>query len=457
MSLNSIIPLSITIASAGISLPGFGTPMVLFQHTFNTDLLRYYTNPAVQMLTDGFSANSQVYRDACAAMAQRPSPQRVAVGRRTAPVAQVDSVAFVTSANGAYTVTITLNGAPHVYTFTAAASTVIQVRDGLIALINAGAIGVTASIGDATHMTLTAGTAGIPFTTAPTASPASDMTVSTTTPNHGIAEDLAAINAVQPDWYLLLLPTRDMPNNFVAAQAIELQSRMFFAQSSDPNIINTAYNAGSPAVDLANDFRALALTRSALWWHATDTESLAAAIGGLGLASPPASINWKFKQLAGVATDVLTDTQVTNLTGKNANGYRAEAGKGITFEGTVGSGQFIDIIHGIDELYSDIQARVLLALLNLPKIPFTDAGLRTIGNQVIAALKATVGRLIAPQRTLSDGTIQAPAFTVTVPLASDISQNDRSLRRIPSTNPIRFEATLDGAVNLANISGTVAS
>jgi hypothetical protein len=459
MSLNTDVQLSIKIASNGISLPGFGVPMLLVQHTHYSDLLRLYTNPA-QMITDGFLATDQVYLDAVALMEQNPSPVQFGIGKRAAPVAQIMSVALGTYAAGSVVLSIYNFGTGVTSAFTSTDSSDSAIVSTLVAAINAGSIGVTASGSGSGPITLTAGTAGVAFTCSNTAVSGTPTTITTTTANHGINEDLIAVQAYNPNWYGLLLPTRDDADNRIAAAAIEsgaAGTHIFLAQGSSSGVLSAPYNSGSPNADIASWFDSQAFTRSSFWYHSIDTEGCAAAIMGQGLAQPPASITWKWKQLTGVTPDLLTDTQIATLQSKNANAYRVEANLGITFEGTMGNGQFIDVQHGIDQLYSTIQTNVLNALISAPKIPFTQGGIQLLADQVAQAIQSTVGRLVAPSYVNSAGTIVTPAYQVTAPLIQNISQSNRAARTIPAVNPITFWARLAGAVHKVAISGTISS
>ena len=75
---------------------------------------------------------------------------------------------------------------------------------------------------------------------------------------------------------------------------------------------------------------------------------------------------------------------------KNANIYETIAGVNITREGTVAEPEFIDVIHGVDWLTARIQERVYAALVNQPKIPYTNAGIAAIESLVREQLDAAL-------------------------------------------------------------------
>jgi hypothetical protein len=139
----------------------------------------------------------------------------------------------------------------------------------------------------------------------------------------------------------------------------------------------------------------------------------------------------------------LTTTESLNARNKDANTYEAIAGVNITREGTMASGEFIDVIRGVDWLHARLQERIYSRLVNLDKIPFTDAGIAIIEAEVRAQL----------QTGIDNGFLTAnPAPTVTVPLAADVSANDKASRLLPD---IEFTAYLAGAVHKVQIDGVV--
>ncbi len=541
MSLDDVVTISIVVQSSALTLPGFGVPLLLGPvHTNFAERLRFYTQ-ASQLLDDGFTTSDAVHRMAVVIFSQNPRPSKIAVGRRIASVAQVDTVRVVSTVAGDFTIQIAGQDA----TFTVVAEGVTAIRDALVLAVNAlvpgvGDTNVTAAPVSTDDLSLTADTAGIQFpitlitpasnmaflqnidvsaggadgaytiaigsvavtfnaisntatqirdglitllngqtaltgvTAAPTGvdlidvtnpatnfvlvltSPASVMVSTLRVLNVGIPEDLAAITAEQADWYLLLLTDRSDELILSAARAIEVQRRTFLAQSSDAAIVDTPFDSVSPG-DIASKLKALSLARSGVVYATDDTNDVAAGRVGLQLPKTPSSSTWKFKTLKAVLVDEFSPTQLANLTAKSANGYRVLAGRNHTFEGTVASGEFLDVVRGVDKLFQDIQTNAFLTLLKNEKVPFTNAGIDLIAADVTAALNtSTSAGLIALSRPNAiTGEEESPAFTVTAPNVADIPAADRQARIIPSTNPITFEGTLAGAIHAVNVSGTL--
>lgn len=542
MSLDDVVNVQITIQSSALTLPGFGVPLLASIHSNFAERLRYYTDVA-GMLADGFTASDRVVDMATTIFAQNPKPSRIAVGRREAAVAMVHTINVDDNTDGTYTIQIDGQNA----SFVAAADTATAIRDGLVAAVNAlvaafDQTSVTAAPSGTEQLTLTADTAGIPFSvtlTSPAAdglnfwqnvdvsgggadgnyivtigsvvhtfaalgntatqirdglvtlinagasgvaaspgtaadtidldrqasafvvtvaSPGSVMTVSGRTLNVGMAEDLAAIEDEQPDWYLLLVEERSDDEIRANADYIETVRKAYIAQSSDATIRDTVYDSGNVA-DIAARLKSLSYARTAVVWTETDTNDIAAGWAGLQLPKTPASSTWKFKTVAGVTPDVYTSTQLNNLKSKSANGYREVAGRNIMFEGTVAEGEFLDVVRGVDKLFQTIQANTFGVFVKNEKVPFTNGGIALVGGAVSSALKEseTDGLIATSRPNPQTGDEETPAFTVTVPNVIDINQADRAERLIPDTNPITFEGTLAGAIHAVNVRGTLSA
>lgn len=248
------------------------------------------------------------------------------------------------------------------------------------------------------------------------------------------------------DWYGLVVGTRTKADQQLAATWAELNKKLLGVSSDDSNIIdgsgdiveylntqNFKYSHGiyNPESDLSAD----------------DEWPEAAWVGKL-FTKNPGSATWAYKTLAGVtpngadaAHPALTTAQLNTLFGKEGNTVNKVAGISITEKGTVGSGEFIDVRRGTDWLAARIQQLTFTLLVNSDKVPYTDAGIQAVGDQVSAALQEGV-----------DNNFLNPDFTVTVPLSVDVSSGDKGNRVL---NDVTFSATLTGAIHTITIAGTV--
>lgn len=255
-----------------------------------------------------------------------------------------------------------------------------------------------------------------------------------------VGAGLDAINAYSDDWYALVMASRTHADQVAAAGWIEARKKIFFARTNAAGVID-----GASTTDIAYVTSNAGYDRTFVIYHnaATD-EFIDAAVAGTMLPRAPGSATYAFKTLSGISANKMTASAETATLNKNANVYTTIGGARILREGRMASGEFADIITGIDWFESRLQERIFARFVNLPKIPFTDAGIAIVENEIRAQLNEGItAQLIATD----------PPFTVTVPLVADISANDRANRLLPD---VSFFAYLSGAVHKTNISGTVA-
>jgi hypothetical protein len=430
MSLNDVVNLQISRSAAAVSRQGFGTMLILgttITTEWGADRIRSYTSAAA-LLEDGFATSDAEYKAALVAFSQDLKPTRVKVGRRLTPVAQVITVT-PTAAN-TYIYSVTINDTEFSFTSDGSA-TAAEIVTGLIALINAGSEPVTAS-GTST-LILTADEAGVSFTV----TLGGNLSKVTSVANVGIATDLAEVSEEDDDWYALVSTSRDPDVIMEAAAYIESVRKIYIACSGDAGVIA----AGS--TDVASLLKAKAYARTAYLYSGNQAAMPEAAWLGGNLPDDPGSATYKFKTLTGVTADDLTSTQYTVAKAKNANIYTTVGGAGMTEEGVMAEGEFIDVIIGIDWLHSNMQADVFQVLRDQPKVPYTDAGVATIETAVRNRLRLAV---------LANVLAEDPAPVVTVPKVADVAPSDKAARLLKD---VTFTATLAGAVHAVEITGNV--
>lgn len=265
-------------------------------------------------------------------------------------------------------------------------------------------------------------------------------------PSQSVVQDIKDIQAVNDNWYALVLLDRDVATVKAVAAYIETLVKIFGTASDDPIIISQPLGsgAGNDSTSIAAVFHNLGYVRTFVLYHqdASDDFPEAAWFGNV-LPLVPGSETWKFKKLASIAYSVLSSTEEDNAFGKSANTYEYVGGVGITQNGTMAQGEFIDIIRGVDWLTSTIQTYVYSILVNNPKVPYTDAGITAIESQIRRALLLGINN-----NFIADD----PAPQVFVPRASSVPSVDKANRIL---NNVKFQATLAGAIHAVNITGTV--
>jgi hypothetical protein len=389
------------------------------------------------MVADGFAVTHPAYLAAAALASQQPSVTAWKVGKRSSAYTQVLKVTCLsTSALDVYAFQLrTPGGAWRQVTAPSTgvpAVDVITIRTAVTAL---GIAGLTATSGTSI-LTLTM-TAGNLLDIRPDFVHCSfaDATVLPA----GLVADLAAILAADSAWYGLILDSNS-PAEIVAAAAWAESNGKFYGY----NVSDTACGDPASTTDVMYTEKALSHARSFGMFAQTQLLCYSGAswMGAL-FPTDAGSENWAFKTLSGVPVDVLTDTQISAVEGKNGSVYTNLLGANITQFGKTPGGQWIDTIRGIDAFTNDLQVGIVSMQTNNRKVPFTDLG----GDMIRSVIQASITRF-----TDRGFLAQTPAPTIVVPKVSTISAIDRAARNFTG---VSFGANVAGAVNKVVLQGVL--
>lgn len=166
----------------------------------------------------------------------------------------------------------------------------------------------------------------------------------------------------------------------------------------------------------------------------------------------PGSETWAFKTLATIVPSVLSADNKKTLEEINISTFLRYSGKNVTIGGKVLSGEWIDVIRFRDWLKSEIQTNVFNAIQANTKTPYTDGGIGMIEGALEEALSRgqEIGG-IAPTEYDEDYN-EIPGYTVIVPLASSLTEEERKSRKLPG---VKWSAKLAGAIHVVEISGNL--
>ena len=264
----------------------------------------------------------------------------------------------------------------------------------------------------------------------------------TTTPDADWTAALTAIRVADTDWYGFSIKSVTIADQEEAADWAEATTDpkvLFMARSADTDILSSV-----ATTDIAYYISSNGYDRSACFYSSgAATNYIECAAMGERFPKNPGSGTWKFKTLTGITADDLTTSERSAALDKEANIYISRASISMTEEGTVGSGEYIDVIRGIDWLESRIQEIIFGELVNTEKIPFTDEGISTIEGLLKQALDEAVRRDVI-----------TADYTTTVPDVADVSAANKTARTLPD---VEFTATLAGAIHYVTITGTVSA
>lgn len=256
------------------------------------------------------------------------------------------------------------------------------------------------------------------------------------------AAALAAIQLENDSWYYFgIVPVSGMDAEVLEAAAwAETQTKIFFAQTGDTDVLTSATD------DAASALQDLGYKRTALVYRPAAKATQFTELGWVGEGAPfaPGSSTWAYKSIAGSTPDALTSAQKAAALGKNANVYTTVAGANITQSGKVVAGEWIDVIIGIDALTAELQETLYAAMIANRKLDFEDGGITAVGGLIQGVLEK-YGR---------QGVLQIDSIKLTLPAYEDIPVSDRNTRKLSG---ITFRALLQGAIHLVEIYGTVSN
>jgi hypothetical protein len=469
--INDHVIVKITREAAKLIQQGFGIPMALC--TFHTSAPvagvafsgRYKVYKSTTEVKNDFTDNAtitgkifsrEVITIANRIFGQDISPSALIIGRRT-PGTAIYTVTIGGTIVIGEQFSVTINAVK--YTYTAAVATVADVSAGLATLVNADLTQNVTADGSTTAGTLLlTADANSTFTVkaAIVRSVAGTVTIATGVGYIAPEDASTAVDAVLVEtnsWYGLIHGFFGQIDKDSDTDVLDIAESIEGIGSDNPKLYgsctntlacaNLPLNETTGATDLANKLHNKAYDRT-YYVYSDDAESYPhAAWMGLQLPKPPGSSTWKFKQVSGITPTALTTTQRSQLLAKKSNFFETVAGINMfASEGTVVSGEYIDIIMGIDWLRARISERVFTVLANAEKVPITNAGITTVAKEVDAQLQIAAG----PQINFVDGS----TIVVKQPDVSQLDPTDKANRIL---NGITFTAELQGAVHKVYIDG----
>lgn len=429
--LKNIVDVTINRATRTVSRLGFGIPLIMGSNAAFVERIRSYSSLA-EVLVD-FAITTAEHKMATAIFAQNPAPPTIKIGRVGIAFKQKVNVDVTTVEDDAV-YSVTINGVTSSITSDGTA-TASEIVDLLIAQITTDAEPVTTT-DNGDDFDIEADVAGTDFSIQVD----TQLTVLTII---GYTEDaataLAAIRNEDDDFYFILLTSRDEDDAKILDSVVEGLTKLMVFCSLD-NAIQT-----NSATDIASVLSGAALDRSICFYSELQEEYPEAAWVGKIAPKDPGSVTWKFKTLAGITPQVFTSAQKAFVKGKSCNLYNEVGGVNITEEGVVASGEFIDIMRGTDWIHVNIQADVYGGLVNVDKVPYTNAGIDTIRNLILGVLNTAIDMGILSGESGKEPVVIAPD-------EADVSSADKAVRLLDN---VEFTGFYAGAIHKVKMVGNL--
>lgn len=259
------------------------------------------------------------------------------------------------------------------------------------------------------------------------------------------------------EWYGLEIAASVVPSDddLLAVSAyIEAtdRSRLF-----GHTIQNTSVLDAGNATDFASRAKGLGYRRTVSQYSGSSPHAVASLFGRaftVNFKANRSTITLKFKNEPGVVAEYLTASQAAALKAKNCNVFAAYRNDtAIIQEGTVANGTFLDEVHGLDWLASEIQTEVYNELRgSTTKIPQTDEGSGRIAAAIARACQRGIDNgLGAPGiwsadgfGELATGDMLPAGFYIYYPPVALQAQSDREARH---SVPFQVAFKMAGAVH----------
>lgn len=419
--LDEIVQVVIYDATTAIATASFQIPLVLSTFTNFSERARSYSS--ISEVGADFASTDKAYVIASKLFGQSgvlgASPPSIVVGRR-----QVDKATVTPVVANTTTYTVTINGTAYSF-ISSGSATATSITTGLVA-----------AIGTISGITITNLTTS--FEVSPT-TPGDDWSVSVSsnltsvnTATESWVETLEAVEVENDTWYCVVAETQVTAEQEALSDAVQAREKIYGLSSSD----SVAPTSG--VTDIGYKLNAKLNTRTfGVYLPTAATEYPEAAwVGSQGAVTPGAN-DWDLKRASGVTVSKLSSTAKTNLEAKSWNYYTAKAGVNIFQNGDMFDGKAIDIQVGKDWLKARLQEGVYYRMINSLKVPFTDAGMLIIENEIRAVLS----------QAQANGLIDA-GWSVATPPVLSISETLRAQR---AAGVFVIKARLQGAVRSVSI------
>lgn len=440
-AISEIVSVSITANTRTVSRKGFAQPLIFGYHTRFPEAFRIYSE-AADMLADGFTTADRVYMMALAFFSQEDRNDTVVIGRASSAFTWGGELTITDATEGAHVKfgVVLEDGSVVEVDYTIPNSATTTTVATAVELLIEALTGINSSAAGAV-ITITASSNGwIPFFV-----PAEGETkilgaeFRDTTADQNYSAALAALDLVtggtSAEWYAVACDLMSSACVQDVAAQIEAMSKIYAAQTYDGREVTSGGVLGA-ALKAAGYDRTFAL------FHRRPQQFAACAWLGARLALDPGSATWKFAPLSGVTADVLSSTERGFLSDDNLNFYESTAGLGITREGVMASGEFVDVTQTVDWLTARIQERVFGVLANARKVPMTNKGRDLLVAEVLGQLREGE----------ASGALVPGSSVVRAPDVSTLNPADRAARHFKT---IEFSAQIAGAVHKVTVRGTL--
>lgn len=237
------------------------------------------------------------------------------------------------------------------------------------------------------------------------------------------------------DWYFVITADALLTDQLAVADFIEGRKfKQYVVKTTDP--------------ESRNAFKVKEYSRIQDFYHPFENEEPDAALIGAVGNLQPGTITWKFKTLKGITPLKIAADELKRIHEDGANVYVTKSGEGQTSEGIVVSGEYIDVIHGMDWIKYNIEHDMQETFRTNDKISFRSGGISLLETDVINVLERAAEFGIVNK----DDEDESPLYTVTAKPKSEMPE-DEVRKRIYSGLSFSYEP--EDAIHMTKIHGEI--
>lgn len=438
-----IVQVNISLQTAAVSRAGFGTPLFIGDGLWFKERVRVYND--LESAASDLPTESDEYKALQAAFSADTPPSQVKIGRRDA-----DNIVFtpeaVTAIGQTYSLTVVgTDGVAITASFTTTLGT--ETAADITAALDTGLSGITGVTVTDNTGTLQLAKSGSDAYTVSGINRLSYEISTTESPS----DLMVAITAEDDDFYFVAC--NDHTSSFVLDMSadIEARTKLYFVSMQDAAIL-TAYSAAS--TDTFAQIRQNNRFRTSTWFH-HEADTVFPEMGYISVAASADAGKkvWGNNRVFGTSTAknptnglLLSATEKGYLEDRYSNYTEEVGGIAITRSGKVSGNEWIDVIRNRDFLEARITENYQNLLINSPVIPYTDAGITKVRNNLTSTLNRYVETQVQPNILQENN-----PYLINFPRRSEVSFADVASRTFSGS----FTGFLSGGIQVVKIQGTL--
>jgi len=471
LNVSRIVNVQVNISPLAAQRRGFGTLLILGDSTVIDGQERFRTYTDSESVGDDFGLVAPEYLAAELYFSQVPKPRQLMVGRwlqaatsgflRGGVMTAADQVtalaALTVIEDGTIKVTVDGGTAADITGIDMSAQTTLEGCATVITTAMTTATAGCTCVFDGTRFNIISATTGVDSSVGFAAAVGSGTdisallrctaaTASGLVPGYAAEEPVASVAAMANQsgaWYgLNFATTNALSDSQILAVAAYIEAastaRVFGVTETNANVLDSTYTT-----DIAYKLEDLSYRRTVTTYSANE-HAICSALGrafSVNFSANRSTITLKFKQMPGITSEVLTESQALALAAKKCNVFAAYNNDTAIFqEGVMADGSFFDEVHGLD-WFADAMQNALYNLLytSRTKIPQTEPGVNQLVAEAAKVCEEAINNgLIAPGTWNADGFGQLErgdflpeGFYIYAEPIDDQAQADREARKAP--------------------------